>query len=184
MEQISWLRESTIALNAENPNPSFKRIESNEKYWEHSHNAMSELPSLNLKDNLESDFLRELCASGLVGLFFSFTATALEERQGKQVFCSIPQWSGVSLLSSPISSPWLADTSPVQTEFRSAQRAIWFQCIISEFFLILSNLNNNYKGAPLTQNHPCYHQHPLPIHRYIPNLSNIKCLTMLLIKVK
>lgn len=82
---------------------------------------MSEDPSLHLNDSLESDFLRALDVSGLIGFFFSIEGTLDEVRQGKQLFCRIPQWSGVSLLSCPISSAWLAEISPVKNKVNSPQ---------------------------------------------------------------
>lgn len=57
---------------------------------EHSRNVISGVPSLHLKESLESDFLRELGVSGLNGLLLS-TARALEERQGNQLLGRIPQ---------------------------------------------------------------------------------------------
>lgn len=114
---------------------------------EHSRNVISGVPSLHLKESLESDFLRELSVSGLNGLLLS-TARALEERQGNQLLGRIPQWSGVSFLSSPTSSAWPpADTSPVETKFNSARGpsdpnveesfglALWFLAIFKEELL-------------------------------------------------
>lgn len=67
-----------------------KQFLQGKKYAEYSRKVISEDPSLHLKESLESDFLCELGVSGLIGLLFS-TASALEERQGKQVFGRIPQ---------------------------------------------------------------------------------------------
>lgn len=112
--------KQTLIKSIAQKNQNTKQFLQAKNYVEHSRKVISEDPSLHLKESLESDFLRELGVSGLIGLLFS-TAIALEVRQGKQLFGRIPQWSRDSFLSSPISSAWPVDTSPVKTESNSAQ---------------------------------------------------------------